>query len=112
MSIHSDMEILSDMLNGEESPYGNIIEVDQELSYYNGFGIELTKQIKTDDQYFNLLMGVIINYNKLNDDQKKLIQNKMEIYPEIIEKEKIVYKTVKIKKKSNQKPKLNNYDDY
>ena len=46
MSIHSDMEILSDMLNGEESPYGNIIEVDQELSYYNGFGIELTKQIK------------------------------------------------------------------
>ena len=48
MSIHSDMEILSDMLNGEESPYGNIIEVDQELSYYNGFGIELTKQIKTE----------------------------------------------------------------
>ena len=28
MSIHSDMEILSDMLNGEESPYGDIIEVD------------------------------------------------------------------------------------
>ena len=111
MSIHSDMEILSDMLNGEESPYGDIIEVDQELSYYNGFGIELTKQIKTTDQYFNLLMGVIIKYKELNDEQKKLIQTKMEIFPQTIYKERVIFKESGNTKKK-LRPKLNIMDDY
>ena len=42
-----------------------------------------------------------------------MIQNKMEIFPKTIVKEKIVYKenTNKSKKKNN-KPKLNMMDDY
>ena len=39
-----------------------------------------------------------------------MIQNKMEIFPKTIVKEKIVYKEKKQKK--NVKPKLNNFDDY
>ena len=112
MSIHSDMEImLSDMLSGGECPYGEIIEKNQDNSYYNGFGIHLSRQVDHNDHYFNLLMGVVGKFKDLDEPQKQMIKNKMEIYPETIIKEKIVYKK-NTKSKTNQKPKLNTMDDY
>ena len=40
-----------------------------------------------------------------------MIQNKMEIFPETIVKEKIIYREKKGPKNSS-KPKLNRFDDY
>ena len=112
MSIHSDMEIiLSDMLSGGECPYGEIIEKNQDNTYYNSFGIHITRQIENNDHYFHLLMGVVSNFKNLDGTQKEMIKNKMEIFPETIVKEKIVYKDNN-KKKKNNKPKLNINDDY
>ena len=113
MSIHSDMEIImSDMSSSGDSPYGDIIKKNQENSYYNGFGAHLSCQIKNKEQYFNLLMGILINFDELDGSQKESIQIKMGIYPKTIIKEKVVYKTKNIPQK-NTKPKLNmNYDDY
>ena len=114
MSTHADMEIiLSDMIGGDESPYGEIIKKDQENSYYNGFGMHLSRQIETSDHYFNLLMGVVDKFKNLDEEKKQMIQNKMEIFPKTIVKEKIVYKDNTSKsKKTKSKPKLNMLDDY
>ena len=32
MAMHSDMEILTEMLSGDESPFGEIIEKDQDIA--------------------------------------------------------------------------------
>ena len=114
MSTHADMEsILSDMMGGDDCPYGEIIKKDQENSYYNGFGIHLSRQIENNDHYFNLLMGVVDKFKHLDEEKKQMIQNKMEIFPKTIVKEKIVYKDNSSKsKKTNSKPKLNMMDDY
>ena len=44
--MQSDMEILTDMLSGDESPFGEIIEKGQDISYYSSFGIYLIKQFE------------------------------------------------------------------
>ena len=103
--------LLSDMLNGQESPYGEIIEKNKEASYYNGFGIHLSRQVEDLDNYYNLLMGVLDKFTKLDDTQKEMLKNKMEIFPKTIVKEKIVYRE-KSNKTKNTKPKLNTCDDY
>ena len=72
MSIHSDMEILlSDMLSGDECPYGEIIKKEQDNSYYNGFGIHLSRQVDDKEHYYNLLMGVVDRFKELDDTQKE-----------------------------------------
>ena len=110
MSMQSDLEILSEMLGCVgESPFGEIIEKDQEDSYYSSFGIELLKQFQNNDQYYQFLLSIVGNFKQLDDKQKEMIQNKMELFPKTIIKEKIVYKE---KKSKSQKPKLNHYDDY
>jgi len=109
--MQSDLEILSEMLGGVgDSLFGEIIQKDQDNSYYSGFGIELLKQFQNNDQYYHFLLSIVGNFQQLDDKQKEMIQNKMEIFPETIIKEKIVYK----EKKGNnsQKPKLNTHDDY
>ena len=111
MSMQSDLEILSEMLGGVgESPFGEIIQKDQDNSYYSSFGIELLKQFQNNDHYYHFLLSIVSNFHKLDDKQKEMIQNKMGIFPKTIIKEKIVYKEKKVNK--SQKPKLNNYDDY
>lgn len=113
MSMQSDLEILSEMLgNTGDSLFGEIIEPDQDNSYYSSFGIELLKQFQNNDQYYNFLLSIVGDFKKLDSKQKEIIQNKMEIFPKNVIKEKIVYKEKKVS--SKQKPKLNlgNYDDY
>ena len=112
MAIHSDMEILlSDMLSGDESPYGQLIEKREDNSYYHGFGIHLSRQVDNKEHYFNLLMGVVDKFKELDDKQKEMLQNKMEIFPKTVYKDKIVYKEKPTKTKKS-KPKLNTRDDY
>tara|TARA_Y100001958_G_scaffold150591_1_gene134544 strand:+ start:112 stop:465 length:354 start_codon:yes stop_codon:yes gene_type:complete len=104
--MHSDLEILSEMLGGVgESPFGEIIEKNQENSYYSSFGIELLKQFQNNDQYYHFLLSIVSNFKQLDNKQQEFIKNKMEIFPETIIKEKIVYKEKKVNK--SQKPKLN-----
>ena len=111
MSMQSDLEILSEMLGCVgDSPFGEIIQPDQENSYYSAFGIELLKQFQNNEQYYNFLLSIVGNFQKLDEEHKEMIQNKMEIFPKTIVKEKIVYKEKKTNK--SQKPKLNNYEDY
>ena len=110
MAMHSDMEILTEMLSGDSSPFGEIIEKDQDISYYSSFGIYLLKQFENKEQYYHFLLSAVADFKTLDDKQKEMIQNKMEIFPKTIVKEKIVYKEKKTKK--NVKPKLNNFDDY
>ena len=117
MSMLSDLEILSEMLGGVgDSPFGEIIQPDQENSYYSAFGIELLKQFQNNDQYYNFLLSIVGNFQQLDEERKEMIQNKMEIFPKTIIQEKIVYKEKKVTPK---KPKLNrgtnrnqNQDDY
>ena len=59
------------MMGGDDCPYGEIIKKDQENSYYNGFGIHLSRQIENNDHYFNLLMGLLINLNILMKKKSK-----------------------------------------
>jgi hypothetical protein len=119
MSMQSDLEILSEMLGDVgDSPFGEIIQRDQENGYYNSFGLELLKQFQNNDQYYNFLLSIVGNFQQLDDKQKEMIQNKMEIFPKTIVQEKIVYKEKP--QKENGKPKLNmgysanrhNYEDY
>jgi len=111
MSMQSDMEILSEMLGCVgDSPFGEIIEHDQDNSYYSSFGIELLKQFQNNDQYYHFLLSIAGNFQQLDDSQKEMIQNKMQIFPKTIIKEKIVYQKKKVNQ--NQKPKLNMKDDY
>ena len=109
--MQSDMEILTDMLSGDESPFGEIIEKGQDISYYSSFGIYLIKQFENKEQYYQFLLSAVSNFKTLDDKQKKMIQNKMEIFPETIVKEKIIYREKKGPKNSS-KPKLNRFDDY
>jgi len=104
--MQSDLEILSEMLGGVgDSLYGEIIQKDQDNSYYSSFGIELLKQFQNKEQYYNFLLSAVGDFKQLDDKQKGMIQNKMEIFPETIVKEKIVYKEKKGNK--SQKSKLN-----
>ena len=56
-------------------------------------------------------MGVVDKFKELDDKQKEMLQNKMEIFPKTVYKDKIVYKEKPIKTKKS-KPKLNMRDDY
>ena len=109
--MQSDLEILSEMLGGAgESPFGEIIQKDQDNSYYSAFGMELLKQFQNNDQYYSFLLSIVGNFHDLDEKKKEMIQNKMKIFPKTIVKEKVVYKEKKTNK--SKKPKLNTYDDY
>ena len=73
-------------------------------------GIHILKQLDDNEHYFHFLQSILSNYSKLDESQKKKIRETMCIQPEIITKEKIVYKEKK-GQKQKQKPKLN-LDDY
>ena len=109
--MHADMEILTEMLGGDDtSPFGEIIETGQENSYYHSFVINLLKRFDNKENYYHFLIAVVGDFQKLDKQEKEMIQNKMGIFPKTIIREKIVYKEKKINSKS--KPKLNIHDDY
>jgi len=108
----TDMDIFMDMMSGQETPFVEVIESAQPNSYYQGLGIHLLKQMDTNEHYFHFLQSILSNFNQLEEGQKKILQEKMGFKPEVIIKEKIVYKEKKNQKKGNKKPILNTRDDY
>jgi len=109
MSAHSEMEILAEMM-GDCSPFGKIIEPGQPNSYYSSFGINLMKQFDKPENYFHFLLAVTGDFKTLSEEEKKMIQTKMGIFPKTIIQEKIIFKEKKAKQ--NNKPKINTRDDY
>jgi len=111
MAMHADMETLTDMFGGDDiSPFGEIIETGKENSYYHSFGLHLLKQFDNTENYYHFLTAVVGDFKKLGEEEKKMIQTKMGIFPKTIIQEKIIYKDRKTKQ--NNKPKINTIDDY
>jgi hypothetical protein len=109
--MHADMETLTDMFGGNDtSPFGEIIKKGKDNSYYHSFGLNLLKQFDSTENYYHFLTAAVGDFQKLSDQEKEMIQNKMGIFPKTIIQEKIVYKEKKAN--SKHKPKLNTFDDY
>ena len=108
MAMHSDMDILMDMMPDENIAY-DTIESGQSNEYYQGQAEHILKSIDTTEHYFHFVNTILKDYRKLNDQQKEIIQTSLGIEPKVVEKvvvkEKIVYK-------QSKKAKLNCYDDY
>ena len=108
MAMHSDMDILMDMMPDENIAY-DTIESDKNNEYYQGQAEHILKSIDTTEHYFHFVNTILKDYRKLTDEQKKIIQKSLGIQPKVVEKvvvkEKIVYK-------QSKKAKLNCYDDY
>ena len=108
MAMHSDMDILMDMMPDENIAY-DTIESDKNNEYYQGQAEHILKSIDTTEHYFHFVNTILKDYRKLTDEQKKIIQTSLGIQPKVVEKvvvkEKIVYK-------QSKKAKLNCYDDY
>ena len=108
MAMHSDMDILMDMMPDENIVY-DTIESDKNNEYYQGQAEHILKSIDTTEHYFHFVNTILKDYQKLNDQQKEIIQTSLGIEPKVVEKvvvkEKVVYK-------QSKKAKLNCYDDY
>ena len=108
MAMHSDMDILMDMMPDENIAY-DTIESNKNNEYYQGQAEHILKSIDTTEHYFHFVNTILKDYRKLTDEQKKIIQTSLGIQPKIVEKvvvkEKVVYK-------QSKKAKLNCYDDY
>ena len=108
MAMHSDMDILMDMMPDEAIVY-DTIEINKNNEYYQGQAEHILKSIDTTEHYFHFVNTILKDYQKLTTEQKKIIQTSLGIQPKIVEKvvvkEKIVYK-------QSKKAKLNCYDDY
>ena len=108
MAMHSDMDILMDMMPDENIAY-DTIESGQSNEYYQGQAEHILKSIDTTEHYFHFVNTILKDYRKLNDQQKEIIQKSLGIEPKVVEKvvvkEKVVYK-------QSKKAKLNCYDDY
>ena len=108
MAMHSDMDILMDMMPDENIAY-DTIECGQTNEYYQGQAEHILKSIDTTEHYFHFVNTILKDYRKLNDQQKDIIQTSLGIEPKVVEKvvvkEKVVYKQQK-------KARLNCYDDY
>ena len=108
MAMHSDMDILMDMMPDENIAY-DTIESGKTNEYYQGQAEHILKSIDTTDHYFHFVHTILKDYSKLTKAQKDIIQSSLGIQPKVVEKivvkEKIVYKQPK-------KTRLNTYDDY
>jgi hypothetical protein len=107
-SMHSDMDLLIDMMPDESIVY-NVIEEGQSNEYYQGHAEFILKNIDSTEHYFHFVNTILKDYHKLSKDQKQMIQDSLGIKSKIVEKvvvkEKIVYKQAK-------RAQLNTYDDY
>jgi len=108
MAIHSDMDLILDMMP-DESVVFDEVESGKNNEYYQGHAEHILKNIDTTDHYFHFVHTILKDYHKLSDEQKKLIQGNLGIKP--ITKEKVVYKE-KIVYKEKKKPNMNYNDDY
>ena len=106
--MHSDMDILMDMMPDENIAY-DTIESGKNNEYYQGQAEHILKHIDTTEHYFHFVNTILKDYQKLTKKQKEIIQKSLGIEPKVVEKvvvkEKIVYK-------QSKKAKLNYYDDY
>ena len=108
MAMHSDMDILMDMMPDENIAY-DTIESGQSNEYYQGQAEHILKSIDTTEHYFHFVYTILKGYHKLTDEQRTKIRDRMGIMPEIVQK--VVYKE-KIVYKEKKKPKVNDLDDY
>lgn len=108
MAMHSDMDILMDMMPDENIAY-DTIESGQSNEYYQGQAEHILKSIDTTEHYFHFVNTILKDYRKLTDEQKEIIQKSLGIEPKVVEK--VVVKE-KIAYKQSKKAKLNCYDDY
>jgi hypothetical protein len=108
MAMHSDMDILLDMMPDEAIVY-DTIEVNKNNEYYQGQAEHVLKSIDSTEHYFHFVNTILKDYHKLTNQQKDIIQHSLGIQPKVVEKivikEKVVYK-------QSKKVKLNTYDDY
>ena len=106
--MHSDMDILMDMMPDEAIVY-DTIEVNKNNEYYQGQAEHVLKSIDSTEHYFHFVNTILKDYHKLTNQQKDIIQHSLGIQPKVVEKvvvkEKVVYKQAK-------KARLNTYDDY
>lgn len=108
----SDVELIMEMM-GDDSEFtlhDEVVETNQDESYYEAKAYTIIKNFKNDDDYFFFLKAVLKKYNILPLDRKEEIKKLMGIQKDVVIKEKIVYKQKKSKK--NNKPKLNTQEDY
>jgi hypothetical protein len=108
MAMHSDMDILLDMMPDEAIVY-DTIEVNKNNEYYQGQAEHVLKSIDSTEHYFHFVNTILKDYHKLTNQQKDIIQHSLGIQPKVVEKvvvkEKVVYR-------QSKKVKLNTYDDY
>ena len=111
MSANSDLDIFMDMMSDQESPYVEVVEQGKDNSYYQGLGIHILKQLDNKEHYFHFVSSILQNYHILDKEKREELNQKLGVIPEIIIKEKIVFKVEKTKQ---IKPKLNmnTTDDY
>ena len=104
----SDMDLLLDMMPDENIAYENV-EPNKTNEYYQGHAEHIIKQLDSVDHYFHFVNTILKNYHTLSEEQQTIIQDRLGIQPEIVEKvvikEKIVYKEKK-------KARVNAFDDY
>tara|TARA_Y100000389_G_scaffold155894_1_gene156669 strand:- start:34 stop:354 length:321 start_codon:yes stop_codon:yes gene_type:complete len=104
----SDMDLLLDMMPNENIVYENV-EPGQTNEYYQGHAEHILKQLDSVDHYFHFVNTILKNYHTLSEEQQTIIQDRLGIKPEMVEKivikEKIVYKEKK-------KARVNAFDDY
>ena len=106
--MESNMDLILDMMPSENIIFEQV-KADETNEYYQGHAEHILQSIVKEEHYFHFVNTILKNYHDLTPEHKKLIEDRMGIIPEIVErvviKEKIVYKEKK-------KPKLNEYDDY
>ena len=95
MSTHADLVFMDMMGDDVEKPYDIIIEQNKENHYYTGLGINILKQLDNSEHYYHFISSILKNFHKLDEIHKK-IKDQMGIVPEIVVKEKVVYKEKKV----------------
>ena len=107
--MYSDMELLLDMMPAENIVYENV-EPGKTNEYYQGHAECILKQLDTVEHYYHFVTTILKNYHILNNEQQKMIQDRLNIKSTIVEKtvikEKIIYRDNK------KKPMITTYDDY
>ena len=69
MAMHSDMDILMDMMPDENIAY-DTIEPGKTNEYYQGQAEHILKSIDTTDHYFHFVHTILKDYSKLSKKQK------------------------------------------
>jgi len=104
------MDLLLDMIPDEYIAYENV-KPEQTNEYYQGHAEHILNQIDTVDHYFHFIHTILKDYHTLSNEQQKIIQDRLGIQPEIIEKVVVKETVVYRDNKKVKKPKVR-LDDY